>query len=322
MMNKLLTKMTKKLPLLCLVMTLIVALTAIFTAVFGVNTAARISDQTTVTVKMSAVYYRSESKRESVESVCEQVFEDANLDVMYVYNSAMSGDECELMYVFAADANVADAVDALKTQFAGEAYDGAFLAVEQGKETVKSAVSAVSIIRAAIAVVAFAALVFVYTWIVHGLQNAFVAVATVLLTVVMTAATILLVRIPVTSSVIYVCALAAMLASTFVMVGLNKLRYDESQDELAEKVVRAVAAKEIVMTAAMLGVALVLVGALATWGVRYFALCSLIGLLVSVFVALFVAPAMQLPLLQKEAEAEAERSKSGYVGAKKTAKEE
>lgn len=324
MMNKLLTKTTKKLTLLCLAMTLIVALAAVFTGVFGVNTAATIGDQTTVTVKMSAVYYRNESKREGVMEVCEKAFEDAKLDVLYVYNSEMTGDECELMYVFDADANaesVAQAKAALETKFADAQYDGAFLAVEQGKETIASAVPTVNIIRAAVAVVAFAALAFVYTWITHGLQNSIAAVLSVVLSCVMTAAIVLLVRIPVTSSILYVCVLAAMLTSALVMIGLNKLRGDESKDNLDEKVVRAIAVKETVVAVAVLGVALVLMGAIATWAVRWFALCGLIGLLVSAAMALFVMPAIQLPLLEKEAKADAERTKHGYVGAKKTEKE-
>ena len=83
MMNKLLTKTTKKLSLLCLIMVVIVAAATVLTAIFGVNAATRMSDQTTVTVKMSAVYYRDDSKREAVETVCENAFE--KLDVEYVY---------------------------------------------------------------------------------------------------------------------------------------------------------------------------------------------------------------------------------------------
>ena len=115
MMNKLLTKTTKKLSLLCLIMVVIVAAATVLTAIFGVNAATRMSDQTTVTVKMSAVYYRDDSKREAVETVCENAFE--KLDVEYVYASQMSGDDCELVYVFNAKADVTAAEKASSSKY-------------------------------------------------------------------------------------------------------------------------------------------------------------------------------------------------------------
>ncbi len=320
MMNKLLTKTTKKLSLLCLVMVVIVALATVFTAIFGVNAATRMSDQTTVTVKMSAVYYRDESKREKVEEVCEDAFKD--LDVKYVYESQMSGDDCELMYVLDKDANVEEATKALKTAFADAAYDGAFIMIESAKETVQTVIAPATIVRAAVAVVAFAALAFAYTWIRRGLVHAITTVSGILLTAVVTVALILLVRIPVTASVLYACAVAPLLAAVFAILGVNKLVADETDAGVEEKVVNAVAEKETLATVAVLGGALVLVGAIATWAVRWFALCSLIGLLVSAAVTLFVVPALQLPLLDRQAKLAASRNKSGYVGAKKATDEE
>jgi preprotein translocase subunit SecF len=322
MMTKLLTKTTKKLTLLCLVMTLLVALSVVFTAIFGINTAARISDQTTVNVKMSAVYYRDDTKREAVEKVCEDVFKAQKLNVWYVYNSQMSGDECELMYVFSEKANVAEAKVALEQAFAADAYDGAFISVETGKEVVKTVIAPVTLIRAAIAVVVFAIFAFIYTWITYGWSNAIVTVSSIVLSCLLTAALILLVRIPVTVSAVYVCVIAAMLAGVLVSFNINKIRADETDSSIEEKVIKAVAVKEIFATAILLGGALVLVGAIATWAVRRFALCALIGVLVSAAVALFVAPALQLPLLEKQAKADAERTKYGYVGAKKAEKAE
>ncbi len=325
MMNKLLTKTTKKLTLLCLVMVVIVALATVFTAIFGVNTATRMNDQTTVTVKMSAFYYRDETKREAVEKVCENAFKD--LDVKYVYESQMSGDDCELMYVFDKDANVETAKEALKTAFAAKnqdgtlVYDGAFITVESAKETVQTVIAPATIVRTAVAVVAFAVLAFVYTWIRRGLWNAITTAAGIAATAIMTVALILLVRIPVTATVLYACVVAPLFAAVFAILGVNNLVADESADSVEEKIVNAVAVKETLATVAVLGGALVLVGAIATWAVRWFALCSLIGLLVSAAVVLFVVPALQLPLLDKQAKLAAERNKSGYVGAKKANEE-
>ena len=319
MMNKLLTKTTKKLTLLCLVMVVIVALATVLTAIFGVNTAMRMDDQTTVTVKMSAVYYRDDTKREAVENVCEDAFKD--LDVKYVYASQMSGDDCELMYVFDKDANVDAAKDALKAAFAADAYDGAFITVESAKESVQTVIATATVVRAAIAVAVFAVLAFLYMWIRRGLVYAATTAAAIVISAVVTSAIILLARIPVTSSVLCVGAVAAVLAAVLAVLGVNNLVANESADSVEEKIVKAVAVKETLAIVAILGGALVLVGAVATWAVRWFAICSLIGLLVSAAVAMFVVPALQLPMLEKQAKAAAERNKSGYVGAKKATEE-
>lgn len=325
MMNKLLTKTTKKLTLLCLVMVVIVALATVFTAIFGVNSAMRMDDQTTVTVKMSAVYYRDDIKREAVESVCEDAFKD--LDVKYVYASQMSGDDCELMYVFDKDANVETAKAALKTAFEAKnqdgtlVYDGAFITVESAKETVQAVIATATVVRAAIAVAVFAVLAFVYMWIRRGLVYAATTGAAIALSAVVTAAIILLARIPVTASALCVCAASALLAAVFAVLGVNNLVADETADSVEEKIVKAVAVKETLATVTVLGGALVLVGAVATWAVRWFAICSLIGLLVSAAVTLFVVPALQLPVLEKQAKLAAQRNKSGYVGAKKATEE-
>ena len=331
MMNKLLTKTTKKLSLLCLIMVVIVALATVFTAIFGANTATRMSDQMTVTVKMSAVYYRDDKKRENVEEVCEKAFDD--LRVKYVYASQMSGDDCELVYVFKAKANeekaakawanVVEAEKALKATFAGEDYEGAFITVESARETVQTVIAAATIVRTAIAIAVFAALAFVYMWIAtRNLLHAITTAAAILLTAILSAAIVLLTRIPVTSSVLYAFAVAPLLAAVFAGFGVRNYKANETAESEEEKIVKAVAVKETLATVTVLGGALMLVFAIATWAARWFALSSLIGLLVAAAVTTFVVPALQLPLFIKKAALDAQRTKSGYVGAKKATEEE
>ena len=129
-------------------------------------------------------------------------------------------------------------------------------------------------------------------------------------------------RIPVTASVVYACALAALMTTSLVLFSLNKLRANESDASVEEKVVASVAVNETLVFTAVLGGALVLVGAIATWPVRWFALCALVALLSAAAVALFAAPALQFVLLDKKAKEEAGRTKSGYVGAKKAEESE
>ena len=73
--------------------------------------------------------------------------------------------------------------------------------------------------------------------------------------------------------------------------------------------------------AAVLGVAFVLVGAIARINVLYFALTALISLVAALFVGGVLASAVFVPLLAKAKKADAEKNKSGYIGAKKDAEE-
>lgn len=319
MMNKLVTKSTKKLGLVSIVMSAIVVLAALFTIIFGVNTAATVSDNQTLTVKISAFYYQT--KLDDIKDVCETEFDNQNVNVLYSYDAIMTGDECEVMYVFDKDADLSAARTALEATFATEAYENAFISLEQGNEVVQSAIPTAAIVRAAIAVLVFAILAFIYVAIRHGLLNGIVAGGATFAATLMATAIVLLVRIPVTASVVYACALAALMTSALVLFSLNKLRANETDASVEEKVVSSVAVKETLGFTAALGVALVLVGAIATWPVRWFALCALVALVVAAAVALFFAPALQFVLLDKKAKEEAGRTKSGYVGAKKAEEE-
>ncbi len=315
MMNKLVTKSTKKLGLVSIVMSAIVVLAALFTIIFGVNTAATISDNQTLTVKISAFYYQT--KLDDIKDVCETEFDNQNVNVLYSYDAIMTGDECEVMYVFDKDADLSAVKTALETTFAGTDYESAFISLEQGNEVVQSAIPTVAIVRAAVAVLVFAILAFIYVAIRHGLLNGIVAGGAAFAATLVATAIVLLVRIPVTASVVYACALAALMAASLVLFSLNKFRANETDASVEEKVASSVAVKETLGFTVALGGALVLVGAIATWPVRWFAICALVALVVAAAVALFFAPALQFVLLDKKAKEGAGRTKSGYVGAKK-----
>ena len=139
----------------------------------------------------------------------------------------------------------------------------------------------------------------------------------------LTAAVVLLVRIPVTNSLLYAVALAAPVTAALVMLTLNKLRANLKSELAADEwIASSVATEEILAIAAAGGVALVLIGAIATATVRWFALVALIAFAASVFVALMYAPALYLPLRKRADKKAAETTKSGYVGAKKQESEE
>lgn len=322
MMNKLCQKM-KNVTLLSVIMAIVLAASIVITAIFGVNYAATVSNQKTLTVTINRYFY--DNRLDDVKAVCENDKEFKKLSVEYIYNGEMSGDECELVYVFDESAKL-DAVKAsLKATFAektkdGGAWDGAFIDVSTASETLQANVPVSYVVRAAIAVAVFAVLAFIYVAIRYRLYMGVTVALAIVLSTVMTAAIVLLARIPVTSSTIYAVVISAVLAAIFTILTMNKIRSNTEEISAEEKVYNSVATKEIAVITAVLGASLVLVGAIATWSVRWFAIGALVSLLVSALIALLFVPAAYLPMKKAEDKAAA-RGKSGYIGAESKTEE-
>ena len=313
-MNKLCQKM-KNVTLLSVIMAIVLALSIVITAIFGVNNATTVNDQNTLTVTINNYFYNN--KLDDVKAVCEKEFK--NLSVAYTYNGEMNGDECELVYVFDKTANLDNAKTALKKVFAdktkvGGEWDGAFIEVATASETLQTNIPVGYILRAAIAVAVFAVLAFIYVALRYRLYMGVTVAISIVLSAVMTAAVILLARIPVTSSVLYAVVISSVLAAIFTVLTMNKIRSNTEDVSAEEKVYASTPTKEILAITAGLGVALVLVGAIATWSVRWFAVCALVSLLVAALIGLVFVPAAYLPMKKAEDKA-AVRSKSGYIGA-------
>ena len=308
----------KNVTFLSVIMAIVLALSIVITAIFGVNYAATVKDQNTLTVTVNSFFYNN--RIDDVKAECEKEFKQ--LAVSYTYNGEMNGDECELVYVFDKTANLDAAKTALKTAFAdktkdGGEWDGAFIEVATANETLQANVPVTYVVRAAIAVAVFAVLAFIYVALRYRLYMGVTVAIAIVLSAVMTAAVVLLARIPVTASVLYVVAISSVLAAIFTVLTMNKIRSNTEEISVEEKVYASVATKEIAAITAALGASLVLVGAIATWSVRWFAIHALVSLLVSALIGLVFVPAMYLPL-QKAAD-KATRNKSGYIGAESKA---
>ena len=320
MMNKLCQKM-KNVTFLSVIMAIVLALSIVITAIFGVNYAATVKDQNTLTVTVNSFFYNN--RIDDVKAECEKEFKQ--LAVSYTYNGEMNGDECELVYVFDKATNLDAVKTALKTTFAsktqdGGEWDGAFIDVSTGKEVVQTNIPVGYTVRAAIAVAVFAVLAFVYVAIRYRLYMGVTVAIAIVLSAVMTAAIVLLTRIPVTSSILYVVVISSVLAAIFTVLTMNKIRSNTDELSAEEKVYSSIATKEIAAITAALGAALVLVGAIATWSVRWFAICALVSLLVAALIGLVFVPAVYLPMKKAEDKA-AGRGKSGYIGAESKTEE-
>lgn len=307
----------KNVTLLSVIMAIVVALSIVITAIFGVNYATSVSNQKTLTITINRYCY--DNQLDEVKAVCKNDKEFKKLSVKYTYNGEMSGDECELVYVFDETAKLDKVEASLQAAFANATQpngdlEGAFIDVSTGSEVLQTNVPASYVGKAAIAVAVFAVLAFVYVALRYRLYMGLTVALAIVLSAVETAAVILLARIPVTASVLYVGVIASVLAAIFAVLTMNKIRSNNEEISAEEKVYASVATKEIAVMTAALGASLVLVGAIATASVRWFAVCALVALLVSALIGLVFVPAAYLPMRKVEDKAAA-RNKSGYVGA-------
>ncbi|MBQ8291389.1 MAG: hypothetical protein IJX88_02610 [Clostridia bacterium] len=324
-MNKLLTKTVKKFTLISVIMAVVLAAAIVIAAIFGVNYAATIDDSKSVTVTMSSYLYRNETELNAVKTACEAEFDKQGLKVAFEQDGTMGGDECEIVYFFDKKADVSKAVASLKTTFAtktaaGAAWDGFEITVASATETLPVKIAAANYVRAAVAVAFFAVLALIYVALRYRWHLGCLAAIGIAVSSLMTAALVVLTRFPFTQSVLYAIVVSALLTAIFVLASLNKLRAamkEETDKDTETLVVESVATKEILGMTISLGVALILVGAIATASTRWFALASLISLVVSAGVSLFFVPALCVPLTVKANERAAKNAK-GYKGAKAT----
>ena len=328
-MNKLLTKTVKKCNLMTVIMGVVLALSIVITAIFGINYAASADSSKTLTVTVNGYFY-NESKDE-IESVCEDFFDKADLKVEYKQHGEMSGDESEIKYVF--DASVTEKeMDAIETKLEDEfakktaadgAWNGAFITVATHEENLLVNIPLSYFLRTLAGVALFTGLAFAYIALRRKLHMGVLTAVCSFTAFVMTAAIVCLVRIPFTTSSLYVIALAPMVATVICLFMQSKLSTGLQSSEYAGDIqalaVKSAATKEALAIVAVGGVALVLVGAVATISTTWFAVTALVGLLVSVFVGWLFAPAAYLSI--KAIADNRVENKSGYVGAKKVAKQ-
>lgn len=276
-----------------------------------------LEDSKTLTV--SVEQYVFETSLDKVEETCENALKDVNIS--YELKSQMSGSTCELVYLFNSDVDLTNAKAALETALTDleqtEEFKGFTFLVGANSEVAVGTLAEGYVLRGVIAGVVLAVLVFAYASIRLGLYKGISAGVSTLLGMLLTTALIIATRVPVTASVIYVLAVSGLLSAVLSMVALNKVQETEKTAgmEAEEVIVSSLATKEILTFSALAGIALVVFGAVATAGVRWFAVLALIALVVATFMGLVYAPAFYLPFKEK---VDAKPVEGAYVGAEKT----
>ncbi|MBO5411641.1 MAG: hypothetical protein J6A38_00985 [Clostridia bacterium] len=324
-MSKILGKTVKKATLLSIVLAAIFALATIIGIFFGFNKSVAMEDTKSVTVSMNQFAYST--MLDDVKEDCSTVFK--GLDIEYVMEGEMSGDESEIVYVFdkdAKDEKIAVAYKVLKEIFAektktGGVWDGTFINVTYGNEELATAIADEYVARGIIAGVVLLVLAFVYVSIRYKLNIGALTALCTLLGMLLTTSLIVLTRIPVTLSVTYVIFGSALLSAVMSLMTYNKIRANKNNEEglSAEELVTAgIAVNEIVLTTVFFGIALLVVGIVATTAVRWFAVSALVAVLASAIIGLIYAPAFYLPV--KKAMDKKPARPGAYQGAKKTSK--
>ena len=301
-----------------LITCIIVVAAAVVGTIFGVkgigvfNKSAVLDDVKTLTVSMNQHVYTN--NLEKVEDACEDVFGD--LKVAYEMKGEMSGDESEIVYVFDKDVNLATVEEQLDKKFEAMTGDqgelkGSFITVASNDEIAVEYLAKNYVLRGVIAGLVLIAAVYVYAAIRFGIgKGVSVAVGTFYGTV-LTAAIIILARIPVTASISYVFAAAALLSAITSVLSMNKIAAAEKSEDCS---VCGCACKEILPISIFTGAALIVVG-LVAMGTVWFALSAFIAVVAATLAGIVAVPSLYAPI---KAAADKKPEKDGYVGAAKT----
>ena len=284
------------------------------------NGSASVSDSKTVTVSVSQYLYKTEG--DALKAECDKAFE--NIDVLHVTDGEMSGDESEIVYVFAAEENVAKAVENLENAFAeltkeeGK-WNGYDIKVTVNQVQTQNVLTKDYVLRGCIAGVVIAVLAFAYVALRHQWVKGIVAGACALLAMLTTTAIVLATRILVTPAVAYAIAASSLLTLVAVLFNLNKLSNNAAKEEettAEELVATSIAGKEIVLTTVLLGLAVVVMGVLGGTQFAWLSVSALVAIVVAAFFGLVYAPVLCVPVQQAADKKAALRT--NYKGAKKT----
>lgn len=300
---------SKKATLFTVILTVILAAAIVIGAIFGFNPGKTVSNDKTITVSVNKFAY--DTQLDVVVEECEDVF--GSEKVSYEIKGEMSGDASEIVFVFDKDVNVKDLAQKLNAKFDELTKEGGALEYSAIKAMANSNVTTGFvaknyILRAAIAVVVFSVLAFIYVTIRQKWSNGIAAALAILFAATTTAAIVLFARIPVTASTMYaVCASSLFAAIAYV--------FGEGKEWCAKKSVLYVFGGVAVAMLAV-GIGGIIAG---VWANFWFSVCAILALAVAAAISLYYAPAV-VEALQPVVEAQqAAKDKFAYKGAAKNA---
>ena len=314
-MSKIFAKTVKKTTLWSVILAIVVAAAIVVCALFGFNKDLAMKDSKSLTVSLNAYVYNTK---------LEEVKEDLTdkLEPAYVFEGAMSGDVSEVVFVFKSDVDVAAKKADVESYLQGKVAEGgawatAKYSVSVSAEKATAVIAEGYVLRAAIAGVVLAGLAFVYVSLRYKLGGGLVAGVSVLLSMLLTAALVVLTRVYVTGTAAYAITVAGLLTAAMILLTFNNIRdaKKDGQKTTDEVVSSSVAVKENLYVAVLVAAGMILMAVLGGMPAVWFAASALLAICASLFMSLFFAPAMYLSV---NTALENKPSKEGYVGAKKT----
>ena len=330
-MNKILAKTIGKWKIWAIVAAVVLLAGVIVSAIFGFNLSSTVDDTKTVTVRVES--YLSEPQAAKVENICIAEFNKVGAYTDYeVEASIANGKVKEYVYTFDANtsrATLETAQGKIKAAFESEeSLKGLFLYVTVNENATIGILAKGFVWRAALAFAVATVALFIYSAIRHKVAQGLLVTGVTVLGTALAVVLVGLVRIPVTTTIVYAFAFAfiysAFGALTFAASVKSGLKDPENAEKSVEEiVVSSVAVKETVIFAGALLLALILVGAIAITAVSWLAVAAIIGLVAGLYTTLIFLPSVYLPV-KKCADKRAEkRARYDYKkGAKKEKSEE
>ena len=327
-MNKL--KPWKRLPIWLAVSAVVIIAGIVLMALLGFNTAADRPENVQFEVEYNISVINNEDMQTSLNKICEDVFKSNGLSVADMQKTVGTNegqDRNAFHYCFTSDVSLekqAKVEQEIDSKIAADsALSGEYVQIYTGWHTESVTTTAGYVWRGAIAVGIVVALV--YLGIRFGVGCALTGLAVSVHDALFTLAVLAIARIPVyaTAPVFYAAA-AAFLSLAFWLIHCMKLRTLKKQSqtpvdaETAVETVYADAWKWVAVLAGVVAVIVLLLGLLATAGVRAIALPLLVSVLAAAYSSLLLGPAIHVHV--KRAFDKLSRSnKIKYVGKEKKA---
>ena len=310
-MNKFTNKIAGKFKIFLPVALLILVAGIVLAAIFGMNTAPEYGSEKTLKIHVNSYY--SEERVNAVETACAKVFSDKSVDESYkrVERSA-SANDYTIVYSFKGDFSD-EKLNELRTEVAAKltGENGALNGIDEDLVSVSAsfsvphtARSAHFILRAAIAGGVLLVAVFVYTAIRHKLAGGVIAAAITLVTLALTTALTVIVRVPVSSTCANALFLSTVLGAVYGVAVAGKMRKAETNEEneglsAKEIVAKEMPEKSLLIATCALAVGIVLIGAMGISPVQWLSLIALLGLASAYFTAGILFPSIYPPIFEK-----------------------
>jgi len=315
MMTKLYSK--KMLTIWALISVIVIAIGVVMGVLFGFNDNAKAGKTLEITYDAVIIIEDEEAK---VQEACEKVFESNRLSVREKYEpkreqeimvDSTTGEyyysnssEYKLQYVFSADtADAAMNTASTAVKQALEQFGNANVSVSW-RTLEPSATVAEPLWRGAIALVVGALVALVYVGFRYGIGQAVAGLVAVCNSALFTLAVLAIARIPVVSyTALVVAGIAAFLSVFLWLLACGKMRENFKDPsframDAGEAVGESMdGAKKLLLTVLIVFAAIVIVlGAVAASGVRWFMISVLVALVVSTYSSLVLAPAVLVPI--------------------------